>query len=173
MTVLKLLYSFFKIGAFTFGGGYAMIPLIQREIISVRGWLSLQEFIDIVAVAEMTPGPIAINSATYVGYRVAGVLGSAAATFGVVLPSFLVIVALARIYLKYRENPAVAGVTAGLKPGVVGLIAAAAISIGKETVTDWRGIVIGAGVAIAIKTFKVHPILAIVASAAVGILVYG
>lgn len=173
MILLQLLYSFFKIGAFTFGGGYAMIPLIEREIISIRGWLSLEEFIDIVAVAEMTPGPIAINSATYVGYKVGGVLGSAAATFGVVLPSFLIIVALASLYLRYRENPAVGGVTAGLKPGVVGLIVAAAVSIGKETIIDWRGIVIGAGVLIAVKTFKVHPILAIVASAAIGILVYG
>ena len=90
MLLLKLFWSFLQIGLFTFGGGYAMLPLIQREIIDVNGWLTMEQFLDIVAVAEMTPGPIAINSATFVGYRVAGVLGSFAATFGVVLPSFII-----------------------------------------------------------------------------------
>ena len=99
----QVFLTFFKIGAFTFGGGYAMIPLIQHEAVEKRKWVTDEDILDIVAIAESTPGPIAINSATFVGYRAAGVLGSAAATLGVVLPSFVIILALSFVLAQFQE----------------------------------------------------------------------
>src|SRR5699024_9078016 len=121
MILLKLFLSFFKIGAFTFGGGYAMIPLIQKEVITNQQWLTTREFIDIIAVAEMTPGPIAINSATFLGYKVSGVFGSVVATLGVVLPSFIVIGIIFYFLSKFRESSNVEQAFKGIRPVVLGL----------------------------------------------------
>lgn len=132
MIYLKLFISFFKIGLFTFGGGYAMLPLIEKEVVSNK-WLSLGELVDFVAVGESTPGPFAVNISTYVGSVVGGVFGAVSATFGVVLPSFIIILILAKCYGKFKESKVVKGCMNGLHPAVVGLIAAAALSIG-ETV---------------------------------------
>lgn len=132
MILLKLFISFLKIGAFSFGGGYAMLPLIKKEIIVVRGWLSVKEFIDILAVVEMTPGPIAINSATFLGYRVAGVLGSIVATIGVVLPSFVIILIIAHFLNKFKESPYVDWAFRGIRPVVLGLIIAASLTVTKD-----------------------------------------
>ena len=103
-TALQLFWTFFKIGAFTFGGGYAMLPLIQHETVEKKGWISDDDILEIVAIAESTPGPFAINSATFVGYRTAGAFGSFCATLGVVLPSFIVILIVAKIYEKFKES---------------------------------------------------------------------
>ncbi len=130
MILLELFWSFFRIGMFSFGGGYAMIPLIQSEI-QQHGWLTAAQFADIVAIAEMTPGPIAINSATYVGYMVAGIAGSLMATAGVTLPSLLLVLLVARFFARYQNNPLYMMVFYGIRPVVVGLIASAAIFIGK------------------------------------------
>ncbi len=114
----QIFFTFFKIGAFTFGGGYAMVPLIQREASEKHGWVTDEDILDIVAIAESTPGPIAINSATFVGYRACGVLGSVAATLGVVLPSFMIILAISGILRQFQENVYVQYAFRGIRCGV-------------------------------------------------------
>jgi chromate transporter len=118
----QIFFTFFKIGAFTFGGGYAMVPLIQREASEKHGWVTDEDILDIVAIAESTPGPIAINSATFVGYRACGVLGSVAATLGVVLPSFMIILAISGILRQFQENVYVQYAFRGIRCGVLALI---------------------------------------------------
>ena len=128
--IFSLFLMFFKIGLFTFGGGYAMLPLIQQEVAS-RGLMSMEELTNFVAVSESTPGPFAINIATYVGMHTAGIWGSVLATLGVVMPSFIVILIVAHFYEKFKQSHTVKGVMSGLRPAVVGLLAAAVISMGK------------------------------------------
>ena len=128
MIYLHLFYTFFKIGLFGFGGGYAMLSMIQGEVVTRYGWLTSQEFTDIVAISQMTPGPIGINSATYVGFTATGnVWGAIIATFAVVLPSFILMLTISRFFLKYQKHPAVEAVFSGLRPAVVGLLASAAL----------------------------------------------
>ena len=129
--VLSLLWIFFKIGACTFGGGYAMVELVAEQV-TVNGWMEMQEIIDFIAISESTPGPIAINMATYVGFNVAGIPGAVAATTGVVLPSLIVIMIIARFYKKFIANRYVAGAMRGLRPAAIALISAAMVSIGTE-----------------------------------------
>ncbi len=129
---LVLFTTFFKIGAFTFGGGYAMIPLIQKEVVDEKAWMKDSDILDIIAIAESTPGPIAINSATFVGYKVAGVLGSACATFGVVLPSFIIISLLSMVLREFSELEAVKFAFRGIRAGVLALIVKALISMYKQ-----------------------------------------
>lgn len=180
MSVFVLFWTFFKIGAFTFGGGYAMLPLIQ-EAVAVHGWMSSEELVNFVAVSESTPGPFAVNVATYVGMRVSGLLGAFCATLGLVLPSFVIILIVAKCFEKFRSSKVVAGCMSGLKPAVVGLIATAVISVGR-TVFFPEGVSAAAFsngrmylfvalfVGMTILAFKkVHPILIIGISAAVGI----
>jgi len=118
----KIFSSFFKIGAFTFGGGYAMIPLIQRETVEKQGWISDDDILEVVAIAESTPGPIAINAATFIGYRVAGFLGALCATLGVVLPSFVVILAISGVLRQFQHIKAVQYAFVGIRAGVLALI---------------------------------------------------
>ena len=180
MILLEIFLVFLKIGAFTFGGGYAMLPLIREEVL-LRGWLTETEIVDFIAVSESTPGPFAVNIATYVGNTVGGVPGALLATLGVVLPSFAVILILARCFLKFRTSRLVCGAMQGLKPAVIGMIGAAALSIAL-TVFFPSGLslaVFGTPelyVSLVILAFslllafrKVHPILIIVLSAAIGI----
>ena len=177
---LDLFLTFFKIGAFTFGGGYAMLPLIQQEVID-HGWLEKEAVINFVAVSESTPGPFAINMSTYVGSEMGGVLGAVCATLGVVLPSFIIILIVAKCFEAFRKNRIVAGCMSGLKPAVVGLIGAAVFSIGQtvffpagvalevfSALSFWISVAIC--VVMAVLAFrKVHPIIIICLSAAVGI----
>jgi len=128
MIYLELFWTFFRIGAFTFGGGYAMLPLIQ-DAVTANGWMELSQIIDFIAVSESTPGPFAVNIATYVGAQVGGTIGSVCATLGVVSPSFIVILLVARFFERFRESNAVKGVMSGLKPAAVGLIGAAVITM--------------------------------------------
>ncbi len=130
MILLELFLTFLKIGAFTFGGGYAMLPLVQSEVLS-KGWMSASELVDFVAVSESTPGPFAVNVATYVGATTAGIPGAICATLGVVTPSFLVILLVAKIFKAFQKSPAMQGILRGLRPTVVGLIAAALLSVAK------------------------------------------
>lgn len=129
MIWIELFLTFLKIGAFTFGGGYAMLPLIQSEV-ERHGWLTQAEVVDFIAVSESTPGPLAINMATFVGIRTGGVFGAVCATLGVVLPSFVIILIVAKFYEKFRKSRAVDGVMYGLRPVVIGLIGAAFLSVG-------------------------------------------
>ena len=130
MMYLTLFLTFFKIGLFTFGGGYAMLPLIQEEVLA-KCWMKIEELINFVAVSESTPGPFAVNISTYIGCETTGLFGGFCATLGVVLPSFIVILIVAHFYEKFKESRIVSACMSGLKPAVIGLIGSAAISMGK------------------------------------------
>lgn len=180
MIYLTLFLTFFKIGLFTIGGGYAMIPLIQSEIVD-KGFMSFDELLDFIAVSESTPGPFAVNIATYVGAEMAGFWGAVLSTLGVVLPSFIIILTVASFFRKFKENKYVKGCMSGLKPAVVGLIGAAILSIAK---TDFfpdgfalENINFAAQICTLIITSvmfllaikKIHPIIIVLISAAAGI----
>lgn len=170
MIYLNLFLEFMKIGAFTFGGGYAMIPLIEKEIVNKYQWLTMKQFTDLIAIAEMTPGPMAVNSATLVGYKVAKFWGAVVSTLGVVLPSFLIIWAIASVFSQFQDNPTVQAAFKGLRPAVLGLIIVAAISISKTSIfSEYKSILIVIGTVIALTIFKIHPILALIISAIVGV----
>ena len=176
MSFLHLFFTFLKIGLFTIGGGYAMIPLIQEEVLQ-NHWLSSTDLIDFIAVSESTPGPFAVNIATYIGAETAGILGAVCATAGVVLPSFLIILLVAKWFLSMQENHFVQGALYGLRPAVVGLIAAAAFSVcttsffpeGSFTAVNWIGVCIFALALALLLWKKPHPILLILFSAGLGI----
>lgn len=168
---LKLFLSYFKIGAFSFGGGYAMLPLIEEEIIQTHGWMTTTELVDIIAISEMTPGPVAINTATFLGYKVAGVLGAVVTTFAVVLPSFIVMSLIFYFISKFKNSPYIGWIFAGLRPIVLGLIGAAAISVGRG-ITDIKSILIGVGLFYLITFKKFNPILGIVLAGIAGALLY-
>ncbi|MEE0857357.1 MAG: chromate transporter [Ruminococcus sp.] len=181
MIYLDLFLTFLKIGLFTFGGGYAMLPMIQEEV-ALNGWLDQSELIDFIAVSESTPGPFAVNIATFVGTRTGGIFGGLCATLGVVLPSFVIILIVARCYQKFKSNKLVTGAMNGLKPAVVGLIAAALLSL-SQTVFFPQGLSAAAfgtaqfyvslgifAVAVVLAFKKLHPILIILLSAVIGII---
>ena len=177
MIYLQLFLSYLKIGFFGFGGGYAMLSLIQNEIVEQRGWLTATQFADIVAVSQITPGPIAINSATYIGYTVAGFGGSVIATFAVCLPSLTLMLLLTRFFLRHRENRYIQTVVKAVTPVVVGMIAAAALLLmfprsgANDNFTDvWSWSLFGAVLYGSYR--KVNPILMIILSAAVGVVLY-
>ena len=129
MIYLQLFWSFLQIGLFSIGGGYAAMPLIQAQVVDKFGWLTMSEFTDVITISQMTPGPIAINSATFVGMRIAGIPGALVATIGCVLPSCVIATVLARLYLKYRTMSLLQGVLGSLRPAVVAMIASAGVSI--------------------------------------------
>ncbi len=169
MIYLRLLLSFIQIGLFSIGGGYAAIPLIKNQVVDLNGWLSLSEFTDLVTIAEMTPGPIAINSATFVGIRIAGISGAIVATLGVILPSCVIVSALFYVYHKYSGVSRLNDMLSSLRPAVVALIAAAGISILRLVVfasqaisrlnIDWINTVIFLTAILALRRFKASPIL--------------
>ncbi len=174
MIYLQLFYTFFIIGLFTFGGGYAMLSLIQNEVVVNHAWVTAQEFTDMVAISQMTPGPIGINSATYVGYSVTGnIFGSIVATFAVCLPSFIIILSICKIYSKFKESNIFASLMKTLRPVVIGMIGAAAgILITKDNFIDWTSWVLFAGAFIASQIFKANPILVIILSGVIGYFIY-
>ena len=170
MIYLELFLIFFKIGAFTFGGGYAMLPLIQQEVLS-QGWMDLEQLVNFIAVSESTPGPLAVNLSTYIGAETAGLLGALSATIGVVLPSFVIILLVAKFYQAFQTNTLVKGCMNGLRPTVVGMIGASLLSVGASAFPAAGGVMqwVLAAVLLAAHWKKVHPILLIVGSAVVGI----
>ena len=129
MIYLELFWSFFQIGLFSIGGGYAAMPLIQNQVVDLHEWLTMSQFADIMTIAEMTPGPIAINSATFVGIRIAGIPGAIISTLGCIFPSCIIVMTLAYIYYRYRGLSMVQGVLSGLRPAVIAMIASAGISL--------------------------------------------
>lgn len=170
----QVFFTFFRIGAFTFGGGYAMIPLIQNEAVEKRHWVTDDDILEIIAIAESTPGPIAINSATFVGYRAAGILGSVCATLGVVLPSFVVILALSFVLEAFQELPAVQYAFFGIRAGVLALLCKALWTMYKKSPKGWVGYVIMAGsfVLSAVNKFgifKINTIFIIIGCAVFGL----
>ncbi len=181
MIFLELFYTFFTIGLFTFGGGYAMLPLIQERVVS-NGWMEVSQIMDFIAVSESTPGPFAINIATYVGTEMGGVLGAMCATLGVVMPSFIIILIVARCYEKFKTSRTVAGAMTGLRPVVIGLIGSAVLSMALEvffsagvTLAALTGywfivsLIIAAIALVLVFKLKAHPIVVILLSAAFGI----
>ena len=196
MLFLQLFGTFFVIGAFTIGGGYAMLSLIQGEVVTGHGWISESTFTDIVAISQMTPGPIGINSATYVGYDVLmqatgshlmGVLGSMTATLALIIPSFILVLLIVRFYTQFKNSTLFEGVMGGLRPTVVGLIGAAAVilivkttwfqgvptfRIVEENFPDWKSWCLLAAAFAASYWGKVNPILVILGGAVLGLLIY-
>ena len=174
MIFLELLWSFMQIGLFSVGGGMAAMPLIQNQVVTLHGWLSLTEFTDLITIAEMTPGPIAINSATFVGIKIAGIPGAVAATFGCILPSCIIVTIIARLYLKYRNMAALQSVLSTLRPAVVALIASAGISILISAFwpegsihfgsTNWILVVLFFFCFLLLQKWKANPILVMVLS---------
>jgi len=184
MIYLDLFFSFFQVGLFSIGGGYAALPLIQNQVVNAHAWLSMSEFADIITISQMTPGPIAINSATFVGTRLAGVFGAVVATLGCITPSFIIVLLLAMLYKKYKNLKYVQGVLKCLQPAVVGLIASAGIIIIGHAL--WNGgaysfdpmsidFIAAAFIAICLfvlRKFKVNPIYVMLAAGAFGGLIY-
>ncbi|MBE5959766.1 MAG: chromate transporter [Lachnospiraceae bacterium] len=176
MIYLHLFLSFLQIGLFSFGGGYAALPLIQEQVVSLHKWLSLQEFTDLITISQMTPGPIAINSATFVGIKVAGIGGAAAATIGCIFPSCILVSILAYIYTKYRNMKVLQGTLASLRPAVVAMIASAGLSIlvtafwnGEVNLADtkWDQVVLFAGAFILLRWKKWNPVLIMLLAGAI------
>ena len=182
MILLQLFWSFFQIGLFSVGGGYAAMPLIQSQVVDGHGWLTMTQFADIITIAEMTPGPVAVNSATFVGTHIAGLPGAIVATLGCVLPSCAIVMALAFVYFRYRDLSVIQGVLAGLRPAVVAMIASAGRSI--LTLALWNGgavklqsidpIALGLFVAalVMLRLRKPHPILVMACTGAAGMGLY-
>lgn len=179
MIYLKLFLTFLKIGAFTFGGGYAMLPLMQQEVLN-NAWMTEEELLNFIAVAESTPGPVAINMATYIGVETGGILGAIISTLGVILPSFAVILVVAKFYAKYKNSFVVKGCLTGLRPVVIGLIAKAIISLGfgvffpngiNAAAFDFGffSSVLIFGIVVYLAFKKVNPIYLILGSAGLGI----
>lgn len=184
MIYLELFWSFFQIGLFSIGGGYAAMPLIQHQVVDLHPWLTMTQFGDIMTIAEMTPGPIAINSATFVGTQVAGIFGAIVATVGCVLPSCVIVLTLAYVYYRFRSLKTVQGVLSGLRPAVIAMIASAAVSLlimsfyGERTLpADLSGInyisvVIFLAGFFVLRKWKVNPICVMMGAGAAGILLY-
>jgi len=172
MIFIKLFLAFSKVGLFTLGGGYAMVPLIQKEIVERHSWLTMEQFTDIIAIAEMTPGPIAVNTATFVGYKLAKLAGAIVSTLGVVLPSFLVIWAVAKVFISFQDNPFVEAAFKGLRPAVLGMIIVAALSIANIALSGFKSVIIAAGVVLGVFYFKVHPAIAFIIAGIIGILFF-
>ena len=177
-TLLALFVSYLKIGFFGFGGGYAMLSLIHSEVVVRNGWITNGEFTDIVAISQMTPGPIAINSATYIGYEVAGIFGSVVATVAVCLPAMTLMMLITHFFLRLEHNRYVRGVVMGMRPVVVGMIASAALLLilphdteGQSFIDGWSWAIFA--IALLLSARKLNPILLIVASGVTGVLIYG
>lgn len=175
---LDLFLTFFKIGAFTFGGGYAMLPMVEQEVMA-HGWMTMNELINFIAVSESTPGSFAVNVSTYIGTVTGGLAGAVAATLGVVAPSFLIILIVAKSYEAFRSSLAVQGIMVGLRPTVVGLIAAALLSVGKsvffpDSIIHYNQLLLSAGIFLLsvwlIRKRKMSPIPVILLGALIGII---
>lgn len=183
MIYLELFWSFFQIGLFSIGGGYAAMPLLQYQVVDLHHWLTLTEFADIVTISQMTPGPIAINAATFVGTKTAGLPGALTATFGCIFPCCLIVLILAQVYYRYRSLAVMQGILSALRPAVVALIGSAGISLiilaffGTEMPQDlggvqWISVSIFAACLFAMRRFKAGPIMTLAGTGVLGILVY-
>lgn len=184
MIYLELFWVFVQVGLFSIGGGYAAIPLIQSRVVESKGWIGMTDFTDLITVAEMTPGPIAVNSATFVGIRVAGPLGGIVATFGCILPSALIVSLLAFLYFRFRNLSGVQGTLALIRPAIVALIASAGLSIlimafwGESgftqdvTALDIVSVIVFAGSMLVLRKFKVNPIFVLLGAGLLGAVLY-
>lgn len=188
MILLEIFWSFFQIGLFAIGGGYAALPLIEHQVLESHNWLTLTEFADLLTISQMTPGPIALNASTFVGTRVAGLPGAIIATIGCVTPSCIIVLTLSYFYFKYKNLSSIQGILKGLRPAVVSLIASAGLSIlllavfKSEDVTIWNInlndinfisiILVSIGVFV-LRKYKMDPIKVMLATGVIGIFIYG
>ncbi len=172
MIFWQIFYTFFFISCFSFGGGYAMISLIQEQVVNVHAWLSTQQFLNILAIAEATPGPLAINTATFAGFQSAGILGAVVANLGLLAPAFIIIILLAKIVGRYKDHTYFKAAFKGLRPVVVALIIGAALTLAWQGLSSFLAIILTL-VAIALNLFtKTHPILLIFAFGILGLFIY-
>lgn len=171
--LFRLFWTFLQIGAFSFGGGYAMLPLIEKFVIDQNHWISPDVFVDVIAISQITPGPIAINAATFIGYRISGVFGAAVSTLGVVAVPVTLILILSRLVHEFKESEWVEAIFSGLRPALVGLILASAFSVGKTALMDLKGVAVAVGVFLLVNFTKLHPILVIALAAVSGWVLYG
>lgn len=184
MNFLNLFWSFFQIGLFSFGGGMAAMPLIQNQVVDLHHWLTMTEFTDLITIAEMTPGPIAINSATFVGMRIAGLSGALIATIGCILPSGIIVITLAFLYNKFKNSTVIQGILSGLRPAVVALISSAGISIFTLAVWGENGfsldkssinyisIILFLCAVFILRKWKTNPIIVMLGTGAIGSIIY-
>lgn len=184
MIYLQLFWSFFQVGLFSFGGGYAAMPLIQNQIVDIHGWLTMNELADVITISQMTPGPIAINSATFVGTRIAGLGGAIVATIGCIFPSCIIVLILVHLYYKYRGLDTVQGILNGLRPAVIAMIASAGLSLvilafwNEEGIpsnigdTDFISVVIFLIAIVILRKWKVNPITVMTGAGIVGLCLY-
>ncbi len=184
MILLTLFWSFFQIGLFSIGGGYAALPLIQNQVVDIHGWLTMTEFADVVTLSQMTPGPIAINAASFIGIRMAGIPGAVIATLGCIVPSIVLSLLLAYIYYRYRGLTTFQGVMKGLRPAVVALITSAGISLvllafwnGEPVSTDFSkvdllAVVIFTGALFILRKWKISQIAIMIGAGVIGLVIY-
>ena len=168
--LIQLFMTFFKIGAFSFGGGYAMLPLLEEEVIRNHGWMTSGEFIDIFAISEMTPGPIAVNAATFLGFRVGGFLGAVVSTLAVILPSFIVISIIFASLSKFKSSKYVAWIFEGIRPIVIGLIMAAGVTVSKSSFVDIKSVIIAISLFYGVTFKDLNPILGIIIGGFLGVM---
>lgn len=172
MLLWHIYWVFFRIGAFSFGGGYAMIPLFQKDLVEIYHWVSLEQMLDMIAISQMTPGPIAVNIATFAGYQIAGFWGSFFATFGVISPSILIILIVVMFFLRFQNTPAVQSVMSGIRPAAVALIVVATISVAQGALLNWTYWLLLLVSFIAAYRFKLHPIPLILLAGVIGLLFF-
>ncbi|MFL0251424.1 chromate transporter [Clostridium neuense] len=185
MIYLKLLWSFLQVGLFSFGGGYGILPVIQQQVVTQNHWLTLKEFTDVVTISQMTPGPIALNASTFVGMKMAGIMGAVVATFGCAFPTAVLALIVGHYYYKYRDMTLVKGIFEGLRPAIVSLIASAGMSIlflslfNVQVFTmsvlsniDWKAVVMFIISLFILRKWKANPIYIMIGSGAVGAVVY-
>lgn len=167
--IIRLFSSFIKIGAFTFGGGYAMIPLIQKEVVEKRKWITDREILEIIAISESTPGPIAVNAATFIGYKTAGFLGALGATTGVVLPSFLIIAVVSLVLRQFENLKAVKFAFEGIRAGVLALIVRALVSMYRQCPRKKISYIIAALAFLCVAFFRINVLIVIIICAVIGL----
>lgn len=179
MSYIDLFLSFFQIGLLSFGGGMAAVPLISQQVVNIHGWLTMTEFVDLVTIAEMTPGPIAVNASTFVGLRVGGILGALVATAGCIAPACVLVTVLAKLYFKYRNMTYIQGTLSGLRPAIVALIAVSGVSIFKMAVIpaglahiNWLGLALFLAAFVVLRKWKTDPIYVMLGCGVLGGVLY-
>ena len=168
--LMDMFITFFKIGAFTLGGGYAMLPIIQKEVVEKKKWIGETEFLDMVAISQSAPGPLAVNISAFVGQKMKGLMGLITSTLGAILPSFIIIILVASVFLGIENSPVVQRVFQGIRPAVVALIEVPVISMGKTAKVNKKNFIIPLSAAVLVAVFKITPIYVILGAAAIGIL---
>lgn len=175
--LLDIVFTFMQIGLLSFGGGYAAVSLVEKQVVDIKGWMTYSEFADIVTIDELTPGPVAVNAATFVGTKMAGLPGAIAATIGVILPSCIIALVLVRLYYKYKNMTVMNGALKGLKSMVVALITVTTINIMKNSLMidytlDYIAIILFAISLFLLRKYKLNPLIVMFACGIIGLIVY-